>query len=253
MGLTPADDALRAHLSLPKDQGLVVTSLAANTPAAQAGIQQNDVLLKLGDNALSKAEDLEGCLKATGDKPVSLTLLRGGKSVVIPVQPQFRVTLGPVQPEPPAFWIGISISPIEPALRSQLKIPQNHGLLAIDVVKDSPMAVLANVKVHDILLSLDGKGLDSQEKARRIGPVDRPEVGAAGTDSRRENADGYRDAPAPQACSTPGWLLSAAGQYLLSAGTARSHGWCRASYSLQQRSHPLGRGQPGLRESSSEQ
>ena len=35
--------------------------------------------------------------------------------------------------------------------------------LAIDVIKDSP-AAKAEVKVHDILLSLAGKVLDSQEK-----------------------------------------------------------------------------------------
>jgi membrane-associated protease RseP (regulator of RpoE activity) len=163
MGMSPADDALRAHLSLPKDQGLIVTSLAPNAPAAQAGVQQNDVLLKLGDTLLAKAEDLEECLKAAGDKAASLTILRGGKKLTIPVQPRVRATMGPVQPEPPAFWIGVSVSPLEPALRAQLKLPQNMGLLATDVVKDSP-AAKADVKVHDILLSLDGKQLDSQEK-----------------------------------------------------------------------------------------
>jgi serine protease Do len=163
MGLTPADDALRAHLSLPKNQGLIVTSLEANAPAAQAGIQQNDVLLKIGDTPLAKTDDLVENLKAMGDKAASLTLLRGGKGVVIQVQPQVRVTLGPVQAKPPAFWIGVSVSPLEPALRSQLKLAPNKGLLAIDVVKESP-AAKADVKLHDILLSLDGKALESQEK-----------------------------------------------------------------------------------------
>ena len=57
----------------------------------------------------------------------------------------------------------MSVSPIEPALRSQLKIPENEGLLATDVFKDSP-AAKAEVKVHDILMKLAGKSLDSQEK-----------------------------------------------------------------------------------------
>jgi membrane-associated protease RseP (regulator of RpoE activity) len=163
IGLTPADDALRTHLSIPKNQGLVVTSLEANAPAAQAGIQQNDVLLKIGDTPLAKTDDLVENLKTMGDKAASLTLLRAGKGVVIQVQPQVRVTLGPVQAKPPAFWIGVSVSPLEPALRSQLKLAPNKGLLAIDVVKESP-AAKADVKVHDILLSLDGKALESQEK-----------------------------------------------------------------------------------------
>ena len=48
-------------------------------------------------------------------------------------------------------------------LRPQLKLPENEGLLATDVFKDSP-AAKAEVKVHDILTKLAGKSLDSQEK-----------------------------------------------------------------------------------------
>lgn len=163
MSVTPADDALRAQLGLPADEGLIVTSLAANAPASHAGVQQNDVLLKLGDASLAKAEDLEEGLKAASEKPVALTVLRGGKKLKIQVQPLVRVAMGPVRPEAPAFWIGVSVSPLEPALRAQLNLPQNHGLLAIGVVKDGP-AAQADIKVHDILLTLDGKPLDSQEK-----------------------------------------------------------------------------------------
>ena len=163
MSLAPADDALRTHLSLPENQGLIVTALEVHAPAAQAGIQRNDVLLNLDNATLGKSEDLVEGLKGAGDKPASLTILRGGKKLKIQVQPQVRITMGPVQPEPPAFWIGISVSPLEPALRSQLKIPQNQGLLAIAISKDSP-AAKAEVKVHDILLSLAGKQLESQEK-----------------------------------------------------------------------------------------
>jgi serine protease Do len=163
MSLAPADDALRAHLSLPKNQGLIVTALEVHAPAAQAGIQRNDVLLNLDNAPLGKSEDLVEGLKGAGDKSASLTILRGGKKLKIQVQPQVRITMGPVQPEPPAFWIGISVSPLEPALRSQLKLPQNRGLLAIEISKDSP-AAKSEVKVHDILLSLAGKQLESQEK-----------------------------------------------------------------------------------------
>jgi membrane-associated protease RseP (regulator of RpoE activity) len=163
MSLTPADDALRAHLQLPKDQGLIVTSLDVHSPAAQAGIELNDILLALQNVVLGKPADLEDGLKAVGDKPVAVKLLRGGKNIVIQVQPRVHVGLGPVQREAPAFWIGVSVSPVEPALRSQLKLPENTGLLATEVFKDSPAAKV-EIKVHDILTKLAGKPLDSQEK-----------------------------------------------------------------------------------------
>jgi hypothetical protein len=163
MTLAPADDALRAHLKLPGDQGLIVTALDFHSPAAQAGIEQNDILLTLDNTALGKPADLEDNLKVAGDKPVSLKLLRGGKNLAIKVQPRLHVGLGPVQPDAPAFWIGVSVSPIEPALRSQLKLPETEGLLATEVFKDSP-AAKAEIKVHDILTKLASKSLDSQEK-----------------------------------------------------------------------------------------
>jgi membrane-associated protease RseP (regulator of RpoE activity) len=162
INLTVADDVLREHLDLPKDQGLVVTGLAANAPPAQLGIEQNDVLLELAGKRLSKPEELESYLKSVGDHPVPLVFLRAGKRHTIQVQPIVRVTIGPVQPEPPAFWIGVSVSPLEPALRSQLGL-QNRGLLATEVIKGSP-AAQAELKLHDILLTFDGKLLDSQEK-----------------------------------------------------------------------------------------
>jgi membrane-associated protease RseP (regulator of RpoE activity) len=167
MTLTPADAALRAHLKLPDDQGLIVTTLEFHSPAAQAGIEQNDILLKLENAALAKPADLEDNLKAAGDKPVSLKLLRGGRNLAIQVQPRVQVGLGPVQREAPTFWIGVSVTPIEPALRSQLKLPENEGLLAFEVIKDSP-AAKAEIKVHDILTKLAGKSLDSQEKLVEI-------------------------------------------------------------------------------------
>ena len=83
MSLAPADDVLRDHLKLPKGQGLVVTALDGNSPEAHAGIQLNDVLLKLGDIPLGKPEDLDESVKKMGENPVLLFLFRGGRQLKI--------------------------------------------------------------------------------------------------------------------------------------------------------------------------
>jgi len=165
MSLVPVDDALRSHLKLPKDQGLLVTGIDPHSPAAAAGLHQNDVLLKLGDSSLGKPEDLEAGLKAAGDKPVVLHLYRDGSARKIQVQPRTQVSFGPVAVQPPAqqFWIGVSVADVEPALRAQLKLPADKGLLVNQVFKDSP-AEKAALKVNDILLSLNGKALSDQKK-----------------------------------------------------------------------------------------
>jgi membrane-associated protease RseP (regulator of RpoE activity) len=158
MSLAAADDALRAHLKLGKNEGLVVNSVDANSPAAQVGIQQNDVLLKLDNVSLGKPEDLEVAMKRAGEKPVLLVLLRGGMKHTIEVQPQIQVTLRAVPPKPPEhqYRIGVSVSPIEAALGSQLHLSQ--GLIVNDIMADSP-AAKAGIKLHDILVELDGQPL----------------------------------------------------------------------------------------------
>ena len=160
MSLTSVDEALRDHLKLPKDQGLAVVALDPNCSAAQAGIQQNDILLKLGETPLAKAGEFVLRLKELGEKPVALTLLRGGKARTIHVQPVVRVTLQPVQPAPPAeqFWIGVSVTQIDPTLRSHLQLAPGQGLIVSEVVKDGP-AEKAGLKRHDILMEMDGKPL----------------------------------------------------------------------------------------------
>lgn len=159
--LVPIDDSTRIHLKLPKGEGLIATSVVPNGPAAQAGVSENDVLLTLGDTPLGKPEDLEERLKAAGDKPIPLVLLHHGDTKTLQVQPQVKVWFGPVRPEPPAFWIGVSVAPVEPALRAQLRIPADEGLIATDVVADGP-AAKAGLKVNDILLTMGGKPLKDQ-------------------------------------------------------------------------------------------
>jgi membrane-associated protease RseP (regulator of RpoE activity) len=172
MTLAPADPALRAHLNLPKDTGLIVTALEHGSPAFAAGIRQNDILIRIGEDnlksgSLGKPQDLEEGLKAVGDHPATLFVLRGGKRHSLKVQPRVKVSLGPVHPEAPTYWIGVSVTPIETALRSQLQIPDKQGLIVMEVVQDGP-AAKAGVRGYDILLKLDGIDLSDQASLTKL-------------------------------------------------------------------------------------
>ena len=197
MSLTPADDALRAHLQLPKDQGLIVTSLDIHSPAAQAGIQQNDILLDLENASLGKPEDLEKCLKAAGDKPLPLTILRSGKKLTIEVQP--RVSVDDCARSSPSPLRSGSESRSHPSGRrcGATQYPSNEGLLAVDVIKDSP-ASQAEIKIHDILLTLSGQPLDRPRQARRDSSGFRRKTHCGEAHSRRENTDLRSDAAAEE-------------------------------------------------------
>jgi predicted metalloprotease with PDZ domain len=161
--LNPADDALRAQLGIPANQGLVVADVTAGGPAAHVGLQPNDVLVRLAGADLSTADALATALKAGGDKPAALRLIRAGKPLEIQVKPVYRVTFGPAAPEPRRYFIGVQVDPPDDTLRAHLAdVPAGQGLVATQVLPDSP-ALKAGIKPFDLLVECNGKPLNNGE------------------------------------------------------------------------------------------
>jgi C-terminal processing protease CtpA/Prc len=161
--LVALSDALRSQLKVPAGQGLIVSSLRSDGPSAQAGLKQHDVLLTLADHPLTSVDDLSKHLKAAGEAPVPLKLLRGGKKVTLQVRPVYRVTLGWVGEEKKEFYIGVSLSSLDEALRTHLNLPAGQGVLVDSIVDKSPAATVG-IKPHDIILEFAGAKIDAPEK-----------------------------------------------------------------------------------------
>jgi hypothetical protein len=91
---TPADETLRSHLQLAKDQGLVVRDVVADSPASAAGLHVHDVLLTLAETSLSSPEQLTQLVEAQGTKELELQYIRAGQRGVAKITPAVR----PVEP-----------------------------------------------------------------------------------------------------------------------------------------------------------
>src|SRR5207247_9318091 len=73
-------DVVSEQLGLAKGLGLVVDYVEPNSPAASAGIQQNDILKMLNDQILIEQSQLRRLLQTFPDgTEVTLTILRKGK------------------------------------------------------------------------------------------------------------------------------------------------------------------------------
>jgi serine protease Do len=86
--LAAAEETLRVQLKLPQGQGVVVTNVIDDLPAAKAGIQKHDILLMLSDKPVASHEEFRDKLQEVGEKPVAIKLLREGKPISIEVTPQ---------------------------------------------------------------------------------------------------------------------------------------------------------------------
>ena len=81
-GIQPAEvtEEVAAQLDLDDARGVLVLEVVEGGPAARAGIQPGDVLVRMGDAALDSPEDFLATLR--GQQPgqqVRVTLVRGGR------------------------------------------------------------------------------------------------------------------------------------------------------------------------------
>jgi serine protease Do len=75
------------QLGLPKGFGVVVDYVVPNSPAAAAGVQQNDILKMLNDQILTEPEQLSKLVRSYSEgTSVTLTVLRKGKEEKITVK-----------------------------------------------------------------------------------------------------------------------------------------------------------------------
>lgn len=88
VGLAPADDTLRAQLNLPAGEGLVVTTVEAESPAAKAGMAQHDILVSLDGKRLATVESFGAQVQEIGERTVQAKLLRGGMEISLDVTAQ---------------------------------------------------------------------------------------------------------------------------------------------------------------------
>ena len=80
----PLTAQMADYLGVPG--GIMVKGVARKSEAAKAGIQARDVILKVGNDAISTTADWDRALRANQGKPVQVTILRDRKQQIINLQ-----------------------------------------------------------------------------------------------------------------------------------------------------------------------
>lgn len=84
--VVPTTPEARAQLKLPQGIGLTIAEVVEGSPAEEAGLQQHDILHKLGDQILVNPQQLGTLVQMHGSgAAVSVTLYRAGESMQLPV------------------------------------------------------------------------------------------------------------------------------------------------------------------------
>jgi S1-C subfamily serine protease len=88
LGITvvPLTPELAAQLGLRREtHGVVVEQVDPNGPAAQAGLQQGDVIQEINGKSVRSPDDLRKGIDSSGNRPPLLLINRGGQTEYLPV------------------------------------------------------------------------------------------------------------------------------------------------------------------------
>ena len=146
VSLATVSVALSAQLNdlIPAGQGVLVQNVIPNSPAAKAGIQNNDVLLNYGNQKLYSPSQLAGLIKAAqAGNQAEIQLVSHGQlktiNVTLEAQPQTRQAS---QGNP--FWQSMPSSRLAPSTAQG----QTNNTTAWDSFESVQVKTLANGNYH---------------------------------------------------------------------------------------------------------
>lgn len=88
ISVQPVTSDLAQQYQLPSNvQGVIVTQVDPVGPAAEAGIQEGDVIVQVNRQPVKSGNDVVQALGKSGNSPALLLINRGGQTVYVPVRP----------------------------------------------------------------------------------------------------------------------------------------------------------------------
>jgi serine protease Do len=168
-------DEIATSMGLKEPSGALVAKVTPDSPAAAAGIEPSDVILKFAGQPIDNMRSLPRAVAATAiGKAVPVELMRKGQTVDVTVTvgrlPEDEEAADAVkgeqgeqpQNEPEKEdLLGLSIAPLTEELRNQYGIGKSiEGVVITEVKPDSP-AAQKNVKPGDVIVEV------TQEKVKQ--------------------------------------------------------------------------------------
>ncbi|HEY3359019.1 MAG TPA: PDZ domain-containing protein [Polyangia bacterium] len=170
LGLTvqPVTSMMRKRLGLPRS-GVVVSDVAAGSPAAQAGLLRGDLLRQVAGNAVTRPADVEKALEeAQPGSSVRATVWRQGRVSDVelvaaappPAPPSRPAPLPEASVEVEVAWLGLDIVALSPAAAKEANAgPGVRGMLVDDVADGRGKD--AGLVAGDVILAVNGKATRS--------------------------------------------------------------------------------------------
>jgi len=172
LGVTVQDltEDLAGYFSLPDKKGVLVAKVLKKSPAEKAGVEESDVIKKVGKKEVKTVRELLSAVSRTevGQK-VKLEVIRDNKKVVL------SVVIGERPEDLDEFtssaisggWRGLEVEGLSINNKRRFRIKEEQGVVVIDVERDSP-ADEAGIIPGDVILAINKKDVKNMSDYEKI-------------------------------------------------------------------------------------
>jgi len=185
LGIAPGEISpdLAEAMELDNHEGVVVQQVVDDTPAAEYGIKQGDVIVRFNEERVVDVQQFMFLVAETRpNTDVSIDVIRGGDTQTLTVRlAQRREEVVAQSPrrddETPDSWFGMKVRTATPALAERFSVGFEDGVIVTEVEPSSP-ADAKGIARGDIITSIERQDVGSVEDFTRIrsryGEVGRP-------------------------------------------------------------------------------
>jgi serine protease Do len=177
VGLQPVDEDLAPALGITKNTGEIVRSVVPNGPAAKAGLQQGDVIVKVNGQAVTPDQTVSYLVaNTTVGSRVPLEIIRAGKHGTVNVQVAERPTEEALaklsggdsgtqgsgtgsQAVAPQRALGLSLAPLTPELARGAGLPPTSRGVIITGVDPNSDAGEQGLQRGDLIVSVNNQSV----------------------------------------------------------------------------------------------
>ena len=122
------------------EEPVVVGRVESDTPAAKAGIKEDDHIVAMDGQSLTSIENMIERLQETKDKPVDLTVIRGGQTLSFNLKPVLSKTEDPKEQRYRLGFLNksetkVTTLPFTQALSLSLEQNKKYSLLILELAK----------------------------------------------------------------------------------------------------------------------
>jgi serine protease Do len=168
---------LALALGMPSPKGSILTALAAGGPAATAGLQVGDVVLRFGDRTPRDTRELKRLIAVTTEgQIVPIVVLRDGQEhtfqVAIKLWPESaaEIKAQSTQAAAPTFTIppdlGLSLSAITNDVRAKFGLDVAQAGVVIDGIVAGTDAATRGVSPGDVILRVQGEQAQTPQQVQ---------------------------------------------------------------------------------------